>query len=194
MCTVGTGKTCTIIEVILETLRRSPEKRVLACAPSDAAADVICKRLMPYFSETQLCRLNWWQRSLASVHPSMHRYCCVRGGGTTFDIPDMQDLLRFQIIVCTSVAAGVFQNLYLNDQDYSTLQFDLVVIDEVSQATEAEVMVPLVCVKDTGVIVLAGDPQQLGPNPRSPLYQLSGRCVPSSMPHAHLHVCIGHVL
>ena len=42
----GTGKTSTVIAAIEEIRARRPELRILACAPSDAAADVIAIRLV----------------------------------------------------------------------------------------------------------------------------------------------------
>jgi superfamily I DNA and/or RNA helicase len=146
---------------------------------------VICRRLMDKgFDTDELFRLNWWQRSIAAVHPSMHKHCCVSANGTTFDIPPSNRWVKFKIIVSTSVAAGIIQHLMVPTiqrtiynvyhDAMASLQFDLVVIDEVSQATEAEALVPIMCVKDTGIVVLAGDPEQLGPCPRTPVYHMSG--------------------
>lgn len=63
----GTGKTSTLIEAIVRLHKAHPQKRVLACAPSDAAADVLTQRLKEYYSPKELLRLNWWQRISASV-------------------------------------------------------------------------------------------------------------------------------
>ena len=52
--------------------------------------------------------------------------------------------------------------------------FDFVIVDEASQATEAETLVPLSLCKRRGYSVLAGDPHQLGARVRSPLYHLDG--------------------
>lgn len=164
----------------METLKRNPNARILACAPSDAAADVMCKRLIGKgFFPDELFRLNWWQRTVASVHPSLHKYCCLKSNGTTFDIPPFVSMVRFKIVVSTSVAAGVIQHIkapasHRGLDAGGCIKFDLVVIDEVSQATEAEALVPIMCVKDSGIVVLAGDPEQLGPCPRTPVYHMSG--------------------
>ena len=37
----GTGKTVTVVESILQILRQIPFSRVLACTPSNSAADLI---------------------------------------------------------------------------------------------------------------------------------------------------------
>ena len=46
-CTVpllGIGKTSAVIESILQMSIKNPALKILACAPSDAAADVIIER------------------------------------------------------------------------------------------------------------------------------------------------------
>ncbi len=44
----GTGKTTTIVELIIQSVQRG--ERVLAVAPSNIAIDNIAERLVPYFS------------------------------------------------------------------------------------------------------------------------------------------------
>ena len=39
--TVGTGKTVTVVESILQVLTQIPHSRILACTPSNSAADLI---------------------------------------------------------------------------------------------------------------------------------------------------------
>jgi helicase MOV-10 len=41
----GTGKTVTVVEAIRQVLKKNPNARVLACAPSNSAADIITERL-----------------------------------------------------------------------------------------------------------------------------------------------------
>ncbi|KDQ06713.1 hypothetical protein BOTBODRAFT_149590 [Botryobasidium botryosum FD-172 SS1] len=55
----GTGKTVTIVEAILQILARNPRARVLACAPSNSAADIMAQRLVEFgkFDKNQLFRL-----------------------------------------------------------------------------------------------------------------------------------------
>jgi hypothetical protein len=142
------------------------------------AADVLCSRLAAFYSPSEMLRLNWWQRSMASVPLRLLNYCHLSDSGS-FDIP-LKKLQKFKIIVCTSVAAGVMnvQQPQHQPQQYPTpelsLQFDLVVIDEVSQATEGESLVPVSLTKPSGVVVLCGDPEQLGPVPRSPIFRVAG--------------------
>lgn len=163
----GTGKTITLIEIIREVFQQNRSVKILACAPSDAAADVLCLRLAKYFSTTQLFRLNWWQRLIASVPIEILNYCHLHNENC-FDLPPYEVLNRFNIIVTTTVTCGFLNCCPL------PLVFDLILIDEVSQATEAETFVPISLCSPNGIVVLAGDPEQLGPSVRSPAYHLKG--------------------
>lgn len=169
----GTGKTCTLISSILDIKSKFPSYRILCCAPSDAACDVIALRLTKYFPNSRLLRLNWWQRILASVPIALLRYCCQ--SNAFFEIP--KDVMKYEIIVCTPASAGLLRSKYSvnsksNIDDDGTFLYDVVIIDEASQATEAECYIPLSMCKKTGVMVLAGDPQQLNSQLRSPIHSI----------------------
>jgi hypothetical protein len=163
----GTGKTSSLIETILRILRKFPEKRILACAPSEAAADVLAIRLAGTLSPSQLHRFNWWQRLLASVPANLLPYC--HQSGSLFEIHPLVISSSFQVIVSTCQASGTFFS------DFSNLKFDVVIVDEASQATEPEVMIPLSLVKVGGIMVIAGDIHQLAASTKFPLYR---DCVP----------------
>ena len=59
----GTGKTVTIVEAMRQLLDSNPEVRILACAPSNSAADQIAIKLMN-LGKSQLFRLNSLSRRL----------------------------------------------------------------------------------------------------------------------------------
>jgi len=63
----GTGKTSTIVEVILQLLRI--KKKVLVCAPSNVAVDTIAERFVHYVNseEFKICRLGHPTRVLTEV-------------------------------------------------------------------------------------------------------------------------------
>ena len=66
---------------------------------------------------------------------------------------------RHRITVGTCSALGLIYNMGL-----SRGHFTHVLVDEAGQATEPEIMIPLTFIhSDTGQVILAGDPMQLGP-------------------------------
>jgi len=191
----GTGKTTTVVKAIQALLIYNTKIRILATAPSDAAADVLCIKLIE--AETKRChaspaslddiiilRLNWWKRTAESVPIALSNYCHHEKAGLEkksdkkkgipnqlYGFLDMDELeaakqkdkLRV-VIVSTCGSSGMISNRY---------GFDYVFIDEASQAGEAESLVPCVQANpEHGVIVLAGDPKQLGVASRSPAIRI----------------------
>jgi len=165
----GTGKTVTLVESIKQVLDekgRGAQARILACAPSNSAADLIAMRLLPYRfgnKKTELLRLNAYTRETPDDDPLaevIHR----NASTGRFDVPKMEALKRFRVIVSTCVNAGTLIGVGLPRG-----HFTHIFIDEAGQATEPEVLVPLsgFAIEQTRV-VLAGDHKQLGPIVRSP--------------------------
>ena len=188
----GTGKTTTVVKAIQSLLLDSTPIKILATAPSDAAADVLCMKLIE--AETLRChappsslpniaiiRLNWWKRVSASVPAALINYCLTRDShpslnGTNlqqmYDALDVDDFANNKgkglvkiVIVSTCGSSGMISSKH---------GFDYVFIDEASQAGEAESLVPCMHANpDHGIIVLAGDPKQLGITSRSPAIRLN---------------------
>ena len=69
----GTGKTTTVLESIVQVLLHDESSKILVCAPSDTACDVIAQRLavlLPKMSNGQkrkMLRVNSWSRNPASL-------------------------------------------------------------------------------------------------------------------------------
>ncbi|KAL4226058.1 hypothetical protein ACF0H5_014046 [Mactra antiquata] len=149
----GTGKTITVVEAILQVFTRLSHSRIIACAPSNSAADLIAERLHQsgLVSVADMVRLNAFQRSMEVVPESIVEYC------TAGDNTDLAS--RYRIIISTCVSAGIIYTLGIKPG-----HFTHVFIDEAGQATEPEAMISSCLVSQTqGQIILAGDPQQLGP-------------------------------
>ncbi|RXG72080.1 putative helicase mov-10-B.1 [Armadillidium vulgare] len=53
----GTGKTVTIVETIKQILFRVEKSHVLACAPSNSAADIITEKLLEHFTNEHVFRM-----------------------------------------------------------------------------------------------------------------------------------------
>ncbi|XP_075713319.1 RNA helicase Mov10l1 isoform X2 [Rhinoderma darwinii] len=149
----GTGKTVTVIEAILQIYYALPDSRILVCAPSNSAADLVCLRLHEsgHLELGSMVRVNASSRQEEAINDTVKPYC--RPG------EDIQKASRFRIIISTCCSAGMFYQIGLR-----VGHFTHVVIDEAGQASEPECLIPLGLVSEvTGQIILAGDPMQLGP-------------------------------
>jgi helicase MOV-10 len=159
-CRPGTGKTVTIVEAIRQILRRTPKARILACAPSNSAADLIASRLNA-LSTQELFRFYAPSRHKELVPDDLGPYSSFHNDH--FSCPPMAILKRFKVIVCTCVSAAFAHGIGLRRG-----HFTHIFVDEAGQATEAEVMVPIKTMADVSTnVILAGDPKQLGPIIRS---------------------------
>ncbi|CAD6574031.1 MAG: hypothetical protein ASARMPREDX12_006360 [Alectoria sarmentosa] len=190
----GTGKTYTIIELILQLVQR--KLRVLVCGPSNISVDNIIERLVPH--KLPIIRLGHPARLLPSVlnhsldvltqtseaagivkdvrkemdakQASIKKTRSGRERKAIYD--DMKGLRKeyrerekqcvttlisgSKVVLATLHGAGGFQ---LRNE-----QFDVVIIDEASQALEAQCWIPLLSAKK---VVLAGDHLQLPPTIKS---------------------------
>ncbi|XP_070828887.1 RNA helicase Mov10l1 [Chaetodon trifascialis] len=155
----GTGKTITLIEAILQVYHYLPGSRVLVCAPSNSAADLICVRLhhSGFLHAASLARVNASCRREESIPEVLRLYS--RAG------EDIRQASFHRIVVSTCSSAGMFHNIGIQ-----LGHFTHVFLDEAGQATEPESLIPLSFVSESdGQIVLAGDPCQLGPVVKSKL-------------------------
>ncbi|OCH91263.1 P-loop containing nucleoside triphosphate hydrolase protein [Obba rivulosa] len=158
----GTGKTSTISEGILQILAQDEDARILACAPSNSAADEILSRLKTQLDTNTMFRFNAVFRDQRTVSEEVLQYS-YRNPEGVFSIPDMQCLTRFRVIVSTCVSAAFAYGIGLRPGYFSHI-----FVDEAAQATEAEVMAAMKWMAaESTRIVLSGDPKQLGPIIRS---------------------------
>nr|XP_020737642.1 RNA helicase Mov10l1-like isoform X2 [Odocoileus virginianus texanus] len=160
----GTGKTVTIIEAILQVFHALPDSRILVCAPSNSAADLVCLRLHEsrVLRPGTMVRVNATCRFEETITEALRPYC--RDG------EDVWKASRFRVVITTCSSAGLFYQIGLR-----VGHFTHVFVDEAGQASEPECLIPLGLVSDvSGQIVLAGDPMQLGPVIKSRLAMAYG--------------------
>ncbi|KAK4190557.1 P-loop containing nucleoside triphosphate hydrolase protein, partial [Podospora australis] len=190
----GTGKTHTLIELILQLLKR--DLRILVCGPSNISVDNIVERLAPH--KVPLIRLGHPARLLPSVlnHSLDVLTRTSEAGAIVKDVraemdakqasirktrngrerraiyADLKELRKeyrererkcvsnlvagSKVVLATLHGAGGYQ---LKNEE-----FDVVMIDEASQALEAQCWVPLFSAKKA---VCAGDHLQLPPTIKS---------------------------
>ncbi|XP_068525768.1 RNA helicase Mov10l1 isoform X4 [Anas acuta] len=149
----GTGKTITVVEAILQIHYTLPDSRILVCAPSNAATDLICLRLHQsnLLKPGAMVRISASCRSPEQIDDIVKPYCK--------DGEDIWKASWFRIIITTCSSAGMF---------YQTAvrlgHFTHVILDEAGQASEPESLIPIGLISEAnGQIVLVGDPKQLGP-------------------------------
>ncbi|XP_063237788.1 putative helicase MOV-10 isoform X2 [Bacillus rossius redtenbacheri] len=169
----GTGKTVTIVEAIVQLWDRHKsdgKKHILVCAPSNAAADVIALRLLNYVPPSSFIRLYASSCFFAAVPEALRKNCNFDERGLCF-YPTKEKIMSYSIVIVTLVTAGKLVGARVPAGHFSH-----VFVDECGHAVEPELLVSVAGLLvgegasgPAGQLVLAGDPQQLGPVLRSPL-------------------------
>ncbi|KAH9983175.1 P-loop containing nucleoside triphosphate hydrolase protein [Russula compacta] len=153
-----TGKTVTIVEAIKQILHRDPSARVLACAPSNSAADIIAQRLSVLLQTNSLFRFYAPSREKKTVPPDLLPYTFENRDGL-FSHPPLDTVKSFRVVVCTCTSAAFTLGIGVERGHFSH-----VFIDEAGQATEPEAMVVVKNVANASTkLILSGDPKQLRP-------------------------------
>lgn len=190
----GTGKTHTLIELILQMIKRN--QRILVCGPSNISVDNIVERLAPH--KVPILRLGHPARLLPSVlNHSLDVLTQTSEAGAIIkdvraemdakqasikktksgrerkaiytDLKELRKEYRERERRCVSNLVGgskvVLATLHgAGGYQLRNEEFDVVIIDEASQALEAQCWVPLLSAKKA---VCAGDHLQLPPTIKS---------------------------
>ncbi|XP_071725459.1 probable RNA helicase SDE3 [Rutidosis leptorrhynchoides] len=159
----GTGKSVTLTEAILQLYKTRRNTRMLVCAPSNSAADHLLEKLFLQkaveIRKDNILRLNATSRNINDIKSEYMEFCFVNEEDQTFNCPIFEQLIRYRIIISTYSSASL---LYAEGLQMG--HFTHIFLDEAAQASEPETMIPISHFyrRDT-VVVLAGDPVQLGP-------------------------------
>ncbi|KAJ7931318.1 hypothetical protein B0H13DRAFT_1858158 [Mycena leptocephala] len=111
-----------------------PHARILACAPSNSAADLIASRLMA-LSTDELFRFYAPSRNKDQVALELREYTYAKPDGH-FSVPPLARMKRFRVVVTTCVSASVVSGIGIPRGHYTHI-----FCDEAGQATEPEVMI-----------------------------------------------------
>ncbi|XP_028262753.1 putative helicase mov-10-B.1 [Parambassis ranga] len=162
----GTGKTITLVEAMNQVSRTDPLAHILACAPSNSACDLLCERLRVHMDPHQVYRMYASSRDPRAVPKDHLKYSNWDEKQDAFVFPEKETLMKYRIIVTTLVTAG-----RLVSGGIPVGHFSHVFVDEGGQAVEPECIIAVAGLlsPEKGLLVLAGDPKQLGPILRSPL-------------------------
>uniref|UniRef100_A0A8C5BSX3 RNA helicase n=1 Tax=Gadus morhua TaxID=8049 RepID=A0A8C5BSX3_GADMO len=167
----GTGKTVTVVEAIKQIEKTQKLCHILACAPSNSASDLLCKKILEHVEERKVYRMYAKECDCITCCTCMCSQACSNRTGDVYMYPSKEDLLNYTIIVTTLCTAG-----RLVTGGIPPGHFSHVFVDEAGHAVETECIIPLAGLvqPESGQVVLAGDPKQLGPILRSPLVQNNG--------------------
>ncbi|XP_021395152.2 helicase MOV-10 [Lonchura striata] len=169
----GTGKTVTMVEAIKQVWTCFKDARILACAPSNSAADLLCQCLIKDIAPRNVYRLIASSRSYREVPTDIMPCCNWDDEQSSYMYPSKESLRPYRIIITTLVTAG-----RLVSANFPPGFFSHVFIDECGHAVEPESVVAIAGLlapmdeetnPNGGQLVLAGDPKQLGPVLTSPL-------------------------
>jgi hypothetical protein len=116
-----------VAEAICQIIAKDPTARILACAPSNSAADTIARRLLTFMQPTELLRLNSCQRPFAEVPepllPFTYSVVDAKSGTPYFDIPPVATILKLRVLVTTCYDAGMLMTGGLsNDESCSRFE------------------------------------------------------------------------
>eukprot|EP00439_Symbiodinium_sp_Y106_P049697 s292_g6.t1 len=163
----GTGKTTTLTHTIHAVLKAQRSARILVSAPSNPASDLLCSRLAGLgVRSSEMLRLVAVMRDVRDIPASVLPFTRTDPVSRCFQIPSLEELQGYQIVVCTCTTASYIRSRLRQGQGG---WFTHVFVDEAAQSVEAEALVPITLRTDRATICLAGDFKQLGPVIRSPV-------------------------
>lgn len=173
----GTGKTVTVVEAVTQLYHlNEPNGHLLICAPSNAAADEVAKRLIisdkGSIPDKDILRLYASSYNPKNIPEQLKRCSNYASDVRDFYYPSKEIIMKYAVVVATLTTAGRLVTGGIPAGHFSHL-----FIDESGHAVEPEALIPVAGLftsekkkcKLLGQIVLAGDPKQLGPLLRSPV-------------------------
>ncbi|XP_003399605.4 putative helicase mov-10-B.1 isoform X1 [Bombus terrestris] len=159
----GTGKTTTLIETIYQIRKQCKSKNILVCTPSNAAADEITNRLLCLLPHKDVFRMYATSKCCNNVDEKIYPNSNFIDDMVLY-LPKKIFILK-KIVITTLVTCMRLASLKLRNDHFS-----YIFIDEASQSTELESLIPLMVMNSKNntealyaQIVIAGDPYQLGP-------------------------------
>ncbi|XP_056130391.1 putative helicase mov-10-B.2 [Lampris incognitus] len=152
----GTGKTSIVVEAIKQIDKSNASCHILACCHTNSAADRLCIRLLE--NDVEVHKV---YRMYAVYHkgakPQELQKCCNKSED---DLPTRKELMQYTIVVTTLLNASRLVTKGIHQG-----HFTHIFVDEAGHTVETECIIPLAGLLDpfTSLVVLTGDPKQLGP-------------------------------
>lgn len=172
----GTGKTSTLIEIILHVFTQVKDSRILVAAHSNSAANLILSRLLEHnlVQNDTVRLLSMAYNDKNNVPSELSSYCAIlrlkkidcgeeKETETKSNVKVFHELIclaPFRIVIGTCIGLG----LLMNDRKGYIPDYTHVIVDEAGQCSEPEIMIPISMVDSkNGSVVMAGDPMQMPP-------------------------------
>lgn len=165
----GTGKTRTLVAAIVE-IAQTTANCVLVCSQSNSACNEITERLAKFLETGLVLRLFAKSYSPDLLSKTIRPICNLKK--EEFELPSMNFIQRFRVVVCTLHIAGMMGLSRGMDPDFKSNHFSHVILDEAAFVHEPATFLPIVgmCSEKEKIIpkiILSGDPEQLQPVTKS---------------------------
>lgn len=129
----GTGKTRTLVGAIEEIIRTT-NKCVLVCANSNSACDELTERLLNVLTPEEIHRMYAKSFDKEKVSSKIQPICNING--EKFQMPSLEYLNQFRVVVCTLITAGSIVRARNKDSSFSSDHFSYIFIDEAASCQE----------------------------------------------------------
>ncbi|KAA0202020.1 hypothetical protein HAZT_HAZT009601 [Hyalella azteca] len=153
----GTGKTSTMLEAIKQVYTRNKNDKILVCGPSNASCDILTEGLLKHIPASKVLRVNALSRQCSGIPQNVKNVSSRQAD--LISIPNMDMVRSYNIVITTYSSA--YHVLPLIRENESKSWFSNLFLDECGYAMEPEAFIPLLALPK--MVVLAGDPLQLGP-------------------------------
>ena len=99
-----------MVEAIQQVGKHRADARILICAPSNAAADVLLIRLAAKLSSSELFRFNSYQRDPSTLPVAARAFSHYDNADSAYKFPGVEKFLQYKYVVCTCCMAGKLTN------------------------------------------------------------------------------------
>ncbi|CAJ1085149.1 putative helicase mov-10-B.1 [Xyrichtys novacula] len=168
----GTGKTSTLVEAIYQIVTTKASCNILVCAPSNSATDHLCVKISERIDDIRIMyRLYAVSCDPKKVTKERKFLSNLGENSVPYVLPSVRMLKRYRIMVTTLQTAA-----RLVAGRFPVGFYSYIFVDEAGQAKETECIIPIAGLmkQETCQVVLAGDPNQLGPIINSPIADKCG--------------------
>lgn len=172
----GTGKTSTLVELVLQQFLGNNQAHILVCTPSNSAANLILEKLIDsdqLLSDHFMRVVGFQAKEREMIPAELLPFCGTveksKDGTEGREMTLMENgfrencqkdyLCTFRVIVSTIGSVGTFMEMGFPEGHFTHLY-----VDEAGQCMETEIIIPMTLLsKNSGHSVFVGDEKQLGP-------------------------------